>query len=657
MRLQHCGAFGVIMNSNIKSLQDVFVVHAPTALCDMATEEKTKYIDSVMGRPVGSNGIVVNFLLSSAARRTNNRIYTPRGQRAGLSSWTEPFSKPILNQHRRDGEPLGRIISVDYVDKSQEAMKFFKTIQDFTRFRDIVEGEDSKAIYKALHKHNLLTNKAWPGLGALVAKARITDRDAIEKFLDQRYLTFSAGAHSDHYICGPCGADWATGDICEHSPGQITDDGEPVVFVTGIFSGDEASVVNAPGNDISKVLSIEFGDSIDTTRINLDGVTIDPTTIYHCDSTVEDEWILPARDFARSINTESVNKFKDAINGSTVLELNWIIRVHDALHSEWDWELRYRNDSETRRVPLDVFTLHGVIHQMSTDQNFRGSLINGELDSFDQAGNPSEQYKINSEDSMTNEELLKIFNDQLAAFKRELADSLKDSQPILIEEPDEPVNDESIDWYSLDIALSAELGDAKLSAEKREALNEKAFCGPERSFPVPDCTHVSAARRLIEKAKLSADQKAKVLACVDRKAKKMACDATSDSSAVKDCKCDEVSKDYAEALLQIDQLKAEIELLKNSATVLDTENTNSNNEPVQDSLPPVVDNPSIAGNGSGIIGANKQLGDYERAIVAKFKTIRDSKGDVAARTFLSQQKKARYLPATFDINQYIQEND
>jgi len=68
------------------------------------------------------------------------------------------------------------------------------------------------------------------------------------------------------------------------------------------------------------------------------------------------------------------------------------------------------------------------------------------------------------------------------------------------------------------------MSDAKLSTEKRKKLKKSTFCGPDRSFPVPDCAHVTAARRLIGRAKgLSASQKASILSCVSRKAKALGC--------------------------------------------------------------------------------------------------------------------------------------
>jgi hypothetical protein len=73
------------------------------------------------------------------------------------------------------------------------------------------------------------------------------------------------------------------------------------------------------------------------------------------------------------------------------------------------------------------------------------------------------------------------------------------------------------------------LDDAKLSAERRSKLKGSTFCGPNRSFPVPDCAHVTAARRLIGRAKGSPQSKSRILSCVSRKAKALGCGGKKDS--------------------------------------------------------------------------------------------------------------------------------
>ena len=78
------------------------------------------------------------------------------------------------------------------------------------------------------------------------------------------------------------------------------------------------------------------------------------------------------------------------------------------------------------------------------------------------------------------------------------------------------------------VEMDTELGDAKLSTEKRKSLPASSFCGPNKSFPVNDCAHVTAARRLIGRYKGPGD-KSKILACVDRKAKSLKCGGSKDS--------------------------------------------------------------------------------------------------------------------------------
>ena len=104
-------------------------------------------------------------------------------------------------------------------------------------------------------------------------------------------------------------------------------------------------------------------------------------------------------------------------------------------------------------------------------------------------------------------------------------------EPAAVVATDE-ITDEVIaseDFYDTFIAPildEIEAGDAKLSAAQRKALKSSTFCGPNRSFPVPDCAHVTAARRLVNRFK---GNKAGILACVNRKAKALGCDKAQDT--------------------------------------------------------------------------------------------------------------------------------
>jgi len=88
------------------------------------------------------------------------------------------------------------------------------------------------------------------------------------------------------------------------------------------------------------------------------------------------------------------------------------------------------------------------------------------------------------------------------------------------------VADDFYDNFMAPILDEIGAGDSKLSTEKRKGLKASTFCGPGRSFPVPDCAHVTAARRLIGRYK--GGDKSKIMACVNRKAKSLGCDSKKD---------------------------------------------------------------------------------------------------------------------------------
>jgi hypothetical protein len=198
------------------------------------------------------------------------------------------------------------------------------------------------------------------------------------------------------------------------------------------------------------------------------------------------------------------------------------------------------------------------------------------------------------------------------------------------------LKDATLDWYLLDSALSFELNDKALTTEQRNELPDSAFCGPERSFPVNDCAHATAARRLIGRAKLSDSQKAKVLACVDRKAKSMSCDKTAED------KLDDLAirleaeiKDLKEKLNNLSDNKEEITIEKKKELK-------------------IVENPSVSTSDQSSPTDNKdikQLGSYEQKIIKEYNKILNDEGEIAAESFFN--RKSRYLAKGFHPNKFI----
>jgi len=73
----------------------------------------------------------------------------------------------------------------------------------------------------------------------------------------------------------------------------------------------------------------------------------------------------------------------------------------------------------------------------------------------------------------------------------------------------------------------------KLTTKDRKKLKSSTFCGPDRSFPVPDCKHVAAAKTYLGRSKFSASTKKKIAACINRKAKQLGCNTENKAKASK----------------------------------------------------------------------------------------------------------------------------
>ena len=71
----------------------------------------------------------------------------------------------------------------------------------------------------------------------------------------------------------------------------------------------------------------------------------------------------------------------------------------------------------------------------------------------------------------------------------------------------------------------------ELTTKDRKKLKSSTFCGPNRSFPVPDCKRVAAAKAYLGRSKFSKATKKKIAACINRKAKELGCKDTKKAKA------------------------------------------------------------------------------------------------------------------------------
>jgi hypothetical protein len=433
-----------------------------------------------------------------------------------------------------------------------------------------------------MKKNRLLTNPNYSGLGRIRVQASITDPKAIEKFLDGRYMTFSAGSTTDKHVCSICMSDWAQGDICEHRHGRIYDN-EICVFMTGSFKILEGSVVNTPADDLSQIISMEYYDSNNELQdLNVDA-KMDPLSFYLSDS------------FFNLIKDSEVQMEQE--KESTVEEVN----VVEETVAE-----KTATDSAETTVEEEVVAEVAVDSETETETS-------------------------------------------------EVEKQMSDAEESIVENIDADV-----DWYLLDCALSVELEDKTLSAEERKQLPESAFCGPNRSFPVNDCAHVTAARRLIERAKLSDAAKAKVLACVNKKAEAMKCDIEKDSSEVLTEEVKTLKAELADVKAELEKSLVEIKALVESFQADSTEEIKQADSLVEEVVEvatedlKVIENPSAGSSDSSSPTEESlldSLGAFEKKAVKQYSEILNKDGEAAANTFW--EFKSQYLNKGFDPKKYI----
>lgn len=473
------------MPNSACTMLDRMQIRPDSRFTSMSSKEKRKLLDS--GKP-----LIVDFPLSHSGRLINDRIYTAWGQRAGVVTATSPYPKPVLLDHDRTStSTIGRFVDAEWVSLSDEALGAIGSLSTLNDVFAALEQEDPEKIYDTLVRAKALSNANWPGIGAINAKIQITDSEAIERFLDGRYMSFSSGGVTDRYICSICYSDWFD-QVCEHRPGTVYD-GKLCVTITGKYKITEASVTPAPADDLSFVSSMRFEDSVSSDfKLALER----PEKPKHF-SIYDSKYRFPSKETPMEnlgisdLANESTDfaKLLDDLNGETHIEMVHLVRIHDGLHSIYDWKIKYE-DKES--IPKDVFKLHEKLHMMSMEMGYRDSLVNGPLDKelMAQEGGAEPMSGVTNDDEEERKEAQgeeALLSD---AALRQLADRLRAGGYLSDEIQPET-------WAALDESLCEEVHqDARLSDDERKALDDSIFIGANRTFPVHDKSHYMAALRL-----------------------------------------------------------------------------------------------------------------------------------------------------------------
>lgn len=447
----------------------------------------------------------------------NNGFYLPDKMRKGSSSFTDHFPKPVLVHHDEHSDPIGRVYAADYVDTSGSIQDQFNLKQGLpvhdksgkqvgvitdVLLKDFVEAKMPYGMQvdtvRTLLRDSLLDEADYSGLGHIQIVAHISDHAAIQKLLDGRYLTGSVGATTDRAICAICRQDWTKEGKCEHKPGGIYD-GQKCFIITGNLLYDEYSFVNKPADRHSRVLELHYNGIQDS----IVGVDDFISRIY------EVSLGFPQYDSVNEEDTEMAKKKK----GTPEATPEVVINDSDTSTPPVDENVK------PEETPVQDATAEGEGNEPVQDD----ATPEGEGEVQDAAGEGTPEATEGGEAAIEDASTEETLEDFLVR--------VLDAEE-LTDEDEEKLYDAM--WAELKDAVEKgecdcdcpDLEDAKLSTEKRKKLASSTFCGPGRSFPVPDCAHVTAARRLIGRYKGEGD-KSKILSCVSRKAKALGCSGSS----------------------------------------------------------------------------------------------------------------------------------
>lgn len=495
----------------------------------------------------GSSLLVKVAATHSGVVNQNYRFYRPDRMQDAAHQWVpgegKGYAKPVLIEHNKKGDVLGRVRTARYVDESYKWSNDFPTIKDSVFYKAADKKID---LFKSVDwiVDNLMPLPEYSGLGYIELGLNVTNPEAIGKVLRDEYLTVSVGFTTGQAICSICHQDWAVDDKCEHRPGTKDEEsGRTTFLICGDFNYEELSFVNFPADPFAgKITKDALKDSLNRKFfMGLDhakqkvfttamGMSMSDATMDYDVQIVEGN--VTIYDLTK---TDAQGEFEIEVKADT-LTADRALELKQNLQ-EWKPEAE---DSKTRKRSL-TSTLNAKIRK------------NGWTGVDTSTTTPTaEEIEIAAAISTDT-------NKDCGCGKSASECGCEvDWSTVELTADEKTYFDDEEGLYAemeaeMDSAVAAgelkaeDAKDAKLSSEARGKLGSSTFCGPNRSFPVPDCAHVTAARKLIGRAKVGDATKSKILACVSRKASSLGCGGAS-------------KKDEAQVAEKLDTIKVSDEI-------------------------------------------------------------------------------------------------
>jgi hypothetical protein len=320
-------------------------------------------------------------------------------------------------------------------------------------------------IVSSMFTDSLLSDSSYRGLGHIELVANITDKNAVEKLLDGRYITGSIGASTDKAVCSICKSDWTKEGPCDHKPGAVYDSSKCFI-IAGELVYDEYSFVNVPADKHSRVLELNYNGLQDHIEIAND----------YKGRLYEVKLGFPQYD--------SKDKEKQAVSEQLPVDIKDSATVDPQIEASAVENTTGVSDPTVEETPMEeVQVTDNLVEDLET--------------------------------AVSSEEVNEITDGSFEDLTTKILDGVK-----LTDEQEQSLYD--FVWNEVEQAIESgelpeEVKDAKLSVQQRAKLAKSTFCGSSRSFPVTDGAHALAVIRLLNK--YEDERKEEMLTTANRKAK------------------------------------------------------------------------------------------------------------------------------------------
>jgi hypothetical protein len=434
--------------------------------------------------PTG-HSLLVRLAATHSGRVNNNkRFYRPDKVQEATHTWlNKPTPCPVLVEHNKKGDVMGRVRSAKYIDETH------KFDQDYPILRDTLFYNTDSATRISLKDSvewivdNLGPQEDFAGLGYIELGTQITNPEAIRKIFNDEFLNVSVGFATDSAICSICYTDWACDDKCNHKPGYKVD-GKEAFLITGNLDYKEVSFVNFPADPFATKLSVEqFTDSLnkkfylglsvkDQKKILDDaGITLTDSLIsYDDDIAITYEDSMDLNDF----KLDSLDNFLTEIKSADLTAAK-AFEYRDAVSS-----LQPESAEEKTKVRSFKSTLNARIKK----ENWiaaQESVI----------------------DAVTESEMASAFSDGTVELEV-TAPVVETAAAWTYANADEEA------YFQDSEGITTELTLTDSTYAITETTPDEAFCGPNKSFAVTDAATAATCKTVVDKAPLSPETKLKI---------------------------------------------------------------------------------------------------------------------------------------------------